>query len=232
MAEFISKLSSSATQWFYKSATGFEDSTQFGTGSGDTHTFSGSVYVSGSQAIENTGDVSWLPGGASPADMAAFASADRFIVGEHFYYIASGSITISSTDLSSSGDPSLFLNRSLSIPITISGDTKFTDQVYFQNNFYNSVSLNASTPITASSGTSFLAVSSSGPTSILLPPAETGLELTIADVSGSAGANTITINASGSNKIQSASSLEITSNYGTVTFFAYDSTNWHVKSTN
>ena len=91
MAEFISKLSSSATQWVYKSATGFEDSTQFGTGSGNTHTFSGTFYVSGNQTVENTGDISGMMGGLTAVQMASvFSGIDRLTVGENLYYAASG----------------------------------------------------------------------------------------------------------------------------------------------
>lgn len=223
MAEINTKLSSSGTSWIYKDTDGIADSTVFGTGSGDIHTFSGSLYVSGGNVIQNTGDTSWMP--LPPIIMGLGAGVDSFHVGENISYAASGSITIGSSDFA--GDyAGITIFRKGPRPIDVSG------KAYFDKNIYNSLSVDLGTTITASADYSFLAVSSSGPTSILLPPAEARLELTIADVSGSAGTNAITINASGSNKIQGASSLEISTNFGAVTFFAYDSTNWHIKSTN
>jgi hypothetical protein len=244
MAEFISKLSSSATSWVYKSATGFENSTEFGTGSGNTHQFTGSIFTTGSQTIQVTGDLTWFndAGLGTPESVASSVSPpiDRYIIGERAVYAISGAIEISSTDyildasqiiIDRSQQRSLALEANNNIQLT--GSTiEVTGSIYADDNIYNSLLKTTATSITASAGDAFLAISASGPTSVLLPPAEERLELTIADVSGSAGTNAITINASGSNKIQGASSLEISSNYGTVTFIAYDSTNWHIKSTN
>jgi len=223
MTEINTKLSSSASSWIYKDTDGIAGSTVFGTGSGDTHTFSGSLYVSGGIAVQNTGDTSFLP--LPPVVAAVAFGADNFIAGESLALGVSGSVSIASTDFAGEFAGVTFF-RNGPRPIDVSG------KAYFDKNIYNSLETNTGTSITASADYSFLAVSSSGPTSILLPPAESRLELTIADVSGSAGTNTITINASGSNKIQGASSLQISTNFGAVTFFAYDSTNWQIKSTN
>jgi hypothetical protein len=152
MAEIITKLSSSATQWIYKSADGFARSTVFGTGSGDTHQFTGSLNVS------NT---------------ASF----------------SGPVLMSFTSSTASA-------------------------------------------LTASAQYNFLALSSSGPTVVELPTVYEGLEITVADASGSAGASAITISASSGDYIQGAASLSISVNYGAVTFLGLDNINWIIKATN
>ena len=128
MAEFISKLSSSATSWVYKSATGFENSTEFGTGSGDTHIFSGSLYVSGGQVVQNTGDTSWMP--LPPIPFSTVMSADRFIVGENLFYAASGSLNLASTGFVDPSDPGISIDRRSNPPINITGKTYFKTNIY------------------------------------------------------------------------------------------------------
>ena len=175
MAEINTKLSSSSSVWFYKDTDGIAGSTTFGTGSGDTHTFSGSLFTTGNQVIHGVGDTSWL-GAPSPGVIANSFGANGFIAAEDMYIFTSGNLGIGSSNFISGQFAGFSLNNASSKPIL------FTGKAYFDTNIYNSLSGSLASSVTASAEHNFLALSSSGPTSVLLPPAEASLELTIEKV--------------------------------------------------